>query len=65
MKLPNAENAFVDIEKILNYCLNQTHERGKHKARLFASVLGITAKDSEQLKQLFLMEAKHTSTKTH
>jgi hypothetical protein len=39
VKLPNAENAFVDIEKIRNYCLNQTHERRKHKARLFASIL--------------------------
>lgn len=32
MKLPNAENAFVDIEKLRGYCLNLSHPRGKHKA---------------------------------
>ncbi len=42
MKLPNAEKAFVDIEKLRGYCLNQFHERGKHKARLFSSILGFT-----------------------
>jgi hypothetical protein len=41
MKLPNAEKAFVDIEKLSGYCLNTAHERGKHKARLFSSVLGL------------------------
>jgi len=26
MKLPNAENAVVDIEKLRDYCLNVNHE---------------------------------------
>ncbi len=49
MKLPNAENAIIDKDKIENYCLNLEHPRGKHKARVFISVLGLTVKDSEYL----------------
>jgi hypothetical protein len=40
MKLPNAERAFVDIEKLRGYCLNPYHIRGKNKARIFSSILG-------------------------
>lgn len=57
MKLPNAEKAFVDIEKLRGYCLNQLHERGKHKARLFSSILGLTKEDAEKLKDLLLQSA--------
>jgi hypothetical protein len=35
MKIPNAENAVVDIRKLKDYCLNPQHEEGKHKSRLF------------------------------
>jgi hypothetical protein len=42
MKVPNAERAIVEIEKLRDYCLSESHPRGKHKARVFASVLGIT-----------------------
>ena len=37
MKLPNAENAYVDLRKLADYCLDSEHERGKHKARVFAA----------------------------
>ncbi len=43
MQLPNATNAFVDDRKLTEYCLNPEHEEGKHKARVFASALGITS----------------------
>jgi hypothetical protein len=59
MKLPNAEKAFVDIEKLRGYCLNQFHERGKHKARLFSSILGFTQENAEKLRDLLLQSA-HT-----
>jgi hypothetical protein len=49
MKLPNAENAIVDIGKIRDYCLSQEHPRGRHKARVFESVFGMTDADSEEL----------------
>ena len=38
MKLPNGDCAVVELEKLLTYCLNQHHPRGRHKARVFAAV---------------------------
>ena len=49
MKLPNAEHAIIDKGKIRDYCLNHDHPRGKHKARIFQSVLGMTVDDAETL----------------
>jgi hypothetical protein len=49
MRLPNAERAFVDTEKLRDYCLSQTHPRGRHKARVFAEALGMTAVNPEEL----------------
>jgi hypothetical protein len=49
MKLPNASLAIVDPEKIRDYCLNPEHPRGKHKARVFQSALGVTKADAEKL----------------
>lgn len=54
MKFPNAEKAFIDIEKLSGYCLNSIHERGKHKAHLLFSVLGLTADDAEEVKAAIL-----------
>jgi hypothetical protein len=54
MKLPNAENAVIDIAKIRDYCLNPNHPEGKHKARVFFGKLGITRDDAERLRQLIL-----------
>ncbi len=63
MQLPNAEQAVVDISKLKNYCLNIAHARGKHKARVFASVLGIGAEQAELLREA-LIEATRTSPAT-
>ncbi|MCK4762316.1 MAG: hypothetical protein KAW12_08980 [Candidatus Aminicenantes bacterium] len=57
MKLPHAKKAFVDIEKLRGYCLNPFHIRGKHKARIFSSVLGLTSKDAEKLRKALLEAA--------
>jgi hypothetical protein len=54
MKLPNAENAVVDIAKLRDYCLNPNHPEGKHKARVFKERLGITQTDAERLRQVIL-----------
>lgn len=40
------------------YCLNPNHEDGKHKARVFASALGIGQSDAEWLRKLLLLAAK-------
>jgi hypothetical protein len=54
MKLPNAERAVVDIEKLRDYCLNPNHEEGKHKARRFKEKLGIDSSDAERLRGAIL-----------
>jgi hypothetical protein len=53
-QLPNKTKAFVDIRKIEEYCLNPLHQRGKHKAKVFKSALGLSKKDSRilQMKSL-------------
>jgi hypothetical protein len=57
MRLPNAERAFVDVEKLRDYCLSQTHPRGRHKARVFADALGMTPVNAEELRRLILAAA--------
>ena len=42
MKLPNAEMAVVDREKVTDYLLNPAHRYGSSKARFFAD-FGFTA----------------------
>jgi hypothetical protein len=54
MKIPNAENAIVDIRKLRDYSLNPTHPDGKHKARLFSSIFGMTEKDAPALREILL-----------
>lgn len=54
MKLPNADNAFIDIEKLRGYCLNLQHPQGKNKARLFKLLLGLTSSDWEILHDAIL-----------
>jgi hypothetical protein len=50
MRLPNAEAAIVEIEKLRDYCLSPGHPRGRHKARVFQSLLGMTAAHAEELR---------------
>lgn len=52
MKPPNAEDAIVDPETLRGYCLDPEHIRGRHKARVFASALGMTAEDAEELREI-------------
>jgi hypothetical protein len=58
MLIPNAENAVVDIRKLRDYCLNPNHDEGKHKARLFSSIIGMTAENAEDLGQILLEVVK-------
>ena len=58
MKLPNGENAIVDIRKLRDYCLNPDSPRGSHKARVFAAALGLTDADSKKLRESLLQAAK-------
>jgi hypothetical protein len=51
MRLPRPERAVVDIAKIRDYYLNPKHPRGRHKAKVFASALGITQQNAGLLRQ--------------
>ena len=49
MKLPNGTHAVIDRRKIVEYSLAIGHEDGQHKARLFASLIGLTSSDADEL----------------
>ena len=42
MKLPGGDKAIIAQRKILDDSLSPDHDDGKHKARLFQDVLGLT-----------------------
>jgi len=58
MKLPNGDHAVVPIEKLRDYCLNPQHTEGRHKALVFAAVLGLTAAHAEDLRRTLLAVAR-------
>ncbi len=49
MKLPNGGQAFIDERKIIEYCLSEEHDDGRHKAHLFRRLLGIGMDNAELL----------------
>ncbi len=51
MRLPNFQNAVVEIAKLRDFSLNPNHPVGQHKARVFKAALGITHKDAEWLRE--------------
>jgi hypothetical protein len=58
MKLPNSDRAVVDIAKLRDYALSFEHLRGRNKARVFASALGLTADDAPLLQAALLTAAQ-------
>jgi hypothetical protein len=58
VKLPNAENAFVDPEKLRSYALDPAHRVGRHKARLFTALLGLGEENAEELRDTLLDTAR-------
>ena len=48
----------VDLAKLRDYCLSSEHPRGRHKARVFRSRLGLTASDAELLRSALLNAAQ-------
>ncbi len=57
MKLPGGERAWIDPEKLAGYCLNPSHPRGRHKARVFESALGLVSTDADVLRAWLLRAA--------
>ena len=58
MLLPHRERAIVDLRKLRDYCLNPDSPRGRHKARVFAAALGITAAEAPYLRAKLLEAAR-------
>jgi hypothetical protein len=58
MRLPNAQKAVVEIAKLRDYCLSTGHPEGRHKARVFHSVLGLTAQEAEKLQAALFATAR-------
>jgi predicted transcriptional regulator len=56
--LPNYKNAYIDIQKLKDYCLNENHPIGKHKARVFKSILSLTIEDAERFVGLIVKGLK-------
>ncbi len=54
MLLPNSKRAIIDLRKLRDYCLNPDSPRGRHKARIFATALGLTAADASKLRAKLL-----------
>jgi len=48
----------VRFERFERNCLNPAHPRGRHKARVFASALGLTAAEAEFLRERLLAAAR-------
>jgi hypothetical protein len=49
MKLPNCEQAIIDPRKLTEYSLSPDHDDGKHKARLFREVVGVSLENARLL----------------
>ena len=57
-RLPNPDQAALDIRKIEDYCLNPMHPRGRHKARVFREALYLDRSDSAWLRDVLLAAAR-------
>jgi hypothetical protein len=62
--LPNAHLAIIPIEKLRDYSLNSDHRRGRDKARVFRSALGLTADDAEWLAEAIYREVGKSPVKS-
>lgn len=62
MKLPHNQDAHIDIQKILNYLLSETHPVGKAKAKYLRS-LGFNEKNVDLLKQGLIAMAQTEEVK--
>jgi hypothetical protein len=55
MTFPKDHSSEIDLRKLVGYCLNPRHEEGRHKARVFASALGVGPEDADWLRKEILM----------
>lgn len=60
MKIPNGHRADLGT-KLEEYVLNPSHREGKHKARVFESVLGINESNRDLLERAILNAVAQSS----
>lgn len=54
LKLPGAHEAVLHPDKLRRYALSADHEKGREKARVFRSALGLTSEDWQYLRDEIL-----------
>jgi hypothetical protein len=52
------DDIHVDAAKLHDYCLSDRHPRGRHKARVFRSRLGLSAADTSLLRDVLIAVAR-------
>jgi len=57
--MPRFDDVVIDVAKLERYCLSETHPRGRHKARVFRTRLGIAAADAMFLSEELSKAAKN------
>jgi hypothetical protein len=57
-RLPHSDLAILELRKLEDYCLDPTHPRGRHKARVFRQALGLERSDAKWLRDLLLASAR-------
>ena len=62
--LPNAHLAIIPIEKLRDYSLSLEHRRGRDKARVFRSALGLNADNAEWLAEVIRLEVAKSPVKS-
>jgi hypothetical protein len=58
--LPRAQLAIADPARFSGYLLSKTHPKGRHKARVFRSVLGFESRHSDDLRTSLLEGVRTT-----
>ena len=54
MQLASLGELSIDVRKLEEYCLNPSHPRGRHKARVFLRALGLAQSDAQWLRTALL-----------
>lgn len=57
--LPNVDKARFEPEKLAGYSMNPEHPTGRHKARLWQSTIGATAKDAPMIEKQVMAWLEH------
>ncbi|QPB72217.1 hypothetical protein D5125_16945 [Magnetovirga frankeli] len=60
-RIPENDKAIVPASKLTGYVLNRAHPVGRNKARVFESILGITAAKAGLLEDQIREGVKHAS----